>query len=1383
MDSKFNQQGPMKRIRPPREPRGFSGVEILVVLAVLGVLAGVGYAAAGQHRVRAAEAEMRQDLVHFVNQQQVLRQRTGTLGTLAQLDGIGFRRSPGVIVEADSVDAAGRRAYLRVRHRKSGQRCSVDYSPFVSNALNRIQCWGGPDDPASSERATVGDVAVTAPGGTVDVDKPAPPPSADACASVPVLSVAAPADQSGPPGSARTGVFTLANPGADARTYSLSFSTSNPAVVPSVDGPASVEVPAGASRTVAAAYQVDPSAEAGQLSVLPLEATDAACAERIGSGFFSVAAELWMLDPEVSRPADVTVRPGAPIPVTWSSTNRTNATRTLVLTPSEQAGLTREGASGLASGPYARGETRQNALEYRLDAGIDGFERRQACMEVHDAEAPAYRGRQCFWATAEFVSGTPRVAAPAVRDAGQDEQFTSEWTVVNTSNAPRPFRIVPSVTGDLVLVGAEGAGPSVVLPRDRPHTVRITYRLARPSVAGTVSRATLQVADLAASTGASAELVVTTRLEICAPSVAAAPADRSEFPGAEFSATWQVQNCTNAPRDLTLAPAGDGDVLAEGAAPVESFRPFEVRSVSMPFRVKERSIHPTASRPALLARDADLTSSSAFGVTTKLALCAPTLSSPDGVPAQPQPPGTAASVGYTIQNCSNVPRSFSVAVHSSNVAAVPDPADPPQVVIPAYGSTRVFFAYAIPVDARGGVPSDLAVRVEDVGEATLYAAGGFRVIPQVIRSAPLLSAFPEQLILPRQGGTATATLTSQSNVPVRYCFNVAVDAGSSAAGTVVSPTPSAPECVDVEAPFGTAPVAQALTVAADAEHPWTNQVTVTAVDQADASITASRTFPVTAGLQLANPTVRVPATPPAVQWRGGQARTMEYRVGNQSNATRTLCLAVSTNDEALLSPASENPVCASVGARQFYTFSHVLKAATRVRGNGDVTITVQTHDREASQFRGTGEYSGHVVSANPVAVWTSPGSVYIRRWVDFDGRDSYSPIGTGISKYIWTWGLEGLHWNGVRFIQGGTGLATDSSVSAISKRAYDIKGTFPVCLTVVDTDGLRSEPNCQDVTALTQTRARLQWRYRGWWHEPTGFCWDVAWDDQCAHPSGNSRWEVLLNASEGDVPIRRAWASITVKWWNTDDPLDSESLTYTYSGNTLPVSGYVYDWKGGPRTYDFFSNDQRAFTNIQNGVWRVLDTEGSGAGGWPHAPDLARHPLVLNANLGRATGVFDGGPHWVPDNARVTMYVEDANGVVTSQSGHYDHTRAEWRGSECIGGTSGLLCRRGFERLTAPPSAPTGEIRVEISDGLHRMTSSDPSTDGRIIDTYWEINEQRLEPGAGEGKSYTSRGEVLSISSERCVEKYVSLILIDDQGRVGSAHYTVPSVGGIRACM
>ncbi|MBD0321630.1 MAG: prepilin-type N-terminal cleavage/methylation domain-containing protein, partial [Gemmatimonadetes bacterium] len=282
--------------RPSRDLRGFTGVEILIVLAVVGVLAGVGYAATGHYRARAAEAEMRQDLVHFVNQQQVFRQRTGGLGTLLEVEEMGYRRSPGVVVEHDWLDSDGRRAYLRVRHEKTGQRCSVDYSPYVSNALNRVQCWAGSDDASDSERLAGGDPPPAPGGPTTPVDTPTTIadsiPANPVCAGASAPTLASPADQTLRPGLTGTGVFTLSNPGSAARSYSLSFSSSNPTVVPTPTGPASLTVPAGGSRTVTATFQLEPRAQAGQMALLPLEAADDECPALAANGFFSVGTEL-----------------------------------------------------------------------------------------------------------------------------------------------------------------------------------------------------------------------------------------------------------------------------------------------------------------------------------------------------------------------------------------------------------------------------------------------------------------------------------------------------------------------------------------------------------------------------------------------------------------------------------------------------------------------------------------------------------------------------------------------------------------------------------------------------------------------------------------------------------------------------------------------------------------------------------------------------------------------------------------------------------------------------------------------------------------------------------------------------------------------------------
>jgi hypothetical protein len=1355
-----------------RNLRGFTGVEILVVLVVIGIVAGASFAATGLYRARAAEAAMRQDLVHFVNQQQVLRQRTGWLGSLEQLDDQGFRRSPGVVVEEDRLDGGRRRAYLRVRHVKTGQRCSVDYSPFVSNALNRVQCWAGEDDPSSTETVGPGEVATTAPVTSTPVDTtdttgPRPPLF---CAPAPTLG--SPADQNLQPGQAGTGVFTLTNPSASARSFSLAFSSSNPSVVPSATGPASVTVPAGGSRTVTASFQLDPNAEAGQVSVLPLEATENPCPAL--SGFFSVATELVLGPLELSDPADVTVRPGDPVPVIWTSTSRTNTRRMMVLSATEEAGLTRASSAELGNHPYGRGEPRTTALEYRLDPAIDGFERRDACMDFYDAEAAALRRRECFRVTAHFVPGVPAISAPAARQAGQDEQFTTTWSVVNTSNAARDFSIRAEATADIEIVEALGVGDAVPIGRGGSHRVDVKYRLRRPSLAGTESRGRLHVADVKSEyvppSSNTADFVVRTQLEVCAPSVVAAPASRTERPGATFNATWQLQNCTNAQRDLTLAAEGDTDVLPAGAPRAESFAPFEVRSVTLPYRMKDRSVHLTRSRPTLQASDAGFGSPSSFEVTTALALCAPTLAGPAGVPAQPQAPGTAATVGYTIQNCSNAPRTFTAPVSSSNPAAIPDPGDPANLVIPAYGSAGVSFTYGIPANAYGGVPSNLAIRVADAEADTLFAPDGFRVTPQVIRAAPTFSAFPAQTILPGQSGSGSATLTSQSNVAVQYCFTASVNAGSAPAGSVVSPSPSPAACVDIGTPFGTAPVSQSVTIAAAAEHPWTNHVTVTAVDQA-ANLTAAQTFTVTAALQLANPTLRVP--PPLV-WLVGQTRSLDYLVNNQSNATRTLCLTVTPANTALAA-VTPTPLCSEVGARQRYPFAHSLRADTARR----LPVLVTVFDKAAPEYQAQGSFNNEIKDVRPVAAWTTPGSVYVRKWFDVDGNDSSSPIGRAIAKYIWTWGLEGARWDGTRFVTGGTGVATDESATSTARRAYDTIGVFPVCLTVVDADGRLSEPNCQEVQTLKMTRAQLKWRYRGWWHDPRDFCWDVPWDDQCPKEHGNARWEVLLDASQGDVPIVRAWAVFQIEFWQTDDEFERR---FSYTGNGEQLASYTYASRTGPSSYDFFSNVQKAASNVQNGIWRVLTTEGTGAGGWPQAPNLANHPLVLNANLGSATGAFDGGPHWVPDEAWVTLYVLDSKGVTTSQTGFYDHKRSDWRGSDCIDGTSGLLCKRGFERLVPPASAPTGSIEADVIDQTHRLTGSGESTDGRIVDMYWEIYVQPLDPSMGSGGSYQARGSVLELSPEQCASQEVTLYLIDDRGRVGAAYYTVPSTRSFSDC-
>ncbi|MBD0320964.1 MAG: hypothetical protein ICV87_11565, partial [Gemmatimonadetes bacterium] len=526
------------------------------------------------------------------------------------------QRSPGVVVEEDSM-VGGRRAYLRLRHVKTGQRCSVDYSPYVSNALNRVQCWAGPYDPADTEPVTPPDVAATTPGTTAPVDTAGggePPETIAECEVGLAPSLASPADQELRPGGSGTGVFTLTNPASGARSYSLGFSSSNPSVVPSVDGPSTVTVPPRGSRAVTARFQVETAAQAGQLSLLPLEATDAACPSLGANGFFSVATALVLGPLELSRPADVTVRPGEEVPVVWNSRSGTNATRMMELAASEAAGLERLDSAGVGRSPFAGGVERSTSIRYRLDAGMDAFQVRRACMVFHDVEAEDETGmklQRCFDVTAAFVPGVPALTRPADRVAEPGVQVTEVWSVRPTSNAGRPYRVTAEASGDVQILATESVGPAVFMARGQAYAVRVTYRVPATSVAQTQSSIRLQVQDADAAyaplTYAADTVRITTAEVLLAPAGAWKTAARSADPGASFRHEYTVTNRSNAARSLCPAFAtADPGVLATGAnPPCASFGPFESRTFDPGalFTVADRAVAGAGTTATVTVRD------------------------------------------------------------------------------------------------------------------------------------------------------------------------------------------------------------------------------------------------------------------------------------------------------------------------------------------------------------------------------------------------------------------------------------------------------------------------------------------------------------------------------------------------------------------------------------------------------------------------------------------------------------------------------------------------------------------------------------------------------------------------------------------------------------
>lgn len=1368
-----------------RDRRGFTGVELLVVVVVVAILGGSAAGTRIYLRNQAAQRVVENDLEAFASAQIAAKAETGRFIPYSQM---AANVESSDDVEISSVAVAPDRIFVRMRHRVTGYACAVDLTPESRVARNRMVCAGSADDPAVAAPPDV--LIATNPGDTATVALPVAPPQVVEDPSL-LAEVGDPAELVLAPGATGVIEYPVTNRGARENQFGFAVSSANPAVVPQPAPPAAAMIGGGETALIPVGVSMPSGIPADEFSLVALRAGNVGDGARGATGVARVRTALVLEAPSIAAPSAEVRDNGETFNVTYQVTNRTNATRSLSHEAVLPAGSALSVVSGGGTATYRPFEMKPRAYTYRLSAPTcSGGQVYSTQVAAADVASPSHRGVSSpgYEVTVRPEFGPASIGSPPAREgASPGAEFTMRWSVSHASNVPRVVTVTPAVSGDLEIVTSSHTGP-VSVACQQVLAVDVVYRLRRGARHPGASEASVTVVDPDQGS-VTQRVTVTTPLVLGAP-VVSQPADRSDRPGASFTQSYQVTNGSNGARSLLIDASPSGDVVVESftidgigvvtAGEVVPFASYESRWVRVGYRVKDRSVHGTRSHPILQVADAVAPSHGAqraFTETTALHLCAPTLSAPSGVPAQPQVPGTTAQVSYTVQACSNAARTYAAVVRSSNPGAVADPGDPAPVTIPAYGSAEVSFVFGIAPHAYGGVSADLAVEARDREEASLVGIGGFRVTPTVIRAAPRLSALVDQALLPGEPGTAAGTLVSQSNVAVRYCLRAAVAPGSVGPGMVV-PEPAPGSCVDIGAPFGSASVTQPFSVAPGAEHPWTNQVTVHAVDQNAGDLTASRAFVVTAGLQLANPTIRVP-TAAYVEWNVGDTQAIEYRTSNQANAERTLCLDVTPGDGSLAA-VTAGPICAVVGARKPHTFVHQLRAAGASDG---VRVVARVYDQAAPSYHAEGSYNNRVNDAKPIAVWTTPETAPVRRWVDFDGGGSFSPIGRPIVRYVWSWGLPYQSWDGTRFVPSDAPVATDEVAQAAVRRAYDIRGTFRICLTVVDADGRTSVPNCNELTTQVMTRARLQWRYRGWWYSRKDLCLDVFWDNQCPKDHGNARWEILLGASQGDVPIRRAWATFSIDWWQTDDQF---GRTYSYAGNSDPVASATHPDVSGVKGYDFYSNAQKATGGVSHGNWRVLDTNGSAPGGWPQAPNLAQHPLVLNANLGEATGSFDGGPHWAPDSARVTLYVEDANGTVTSVSGRQDHFKAEWRGHECINGTSGWGCTKGWERLVSPPVPPKASMDLQRSGAApyhtYRATGSGESLEGRVVDAYWEVEEQPVDPRSGPGDRYTSRDRELTLRAKDCTRQIVLFMVRDDQGRLGSAFEVIPAVGSAAQC-
>lgn len=1342
-----------------RGKRGFTLVEMMVVMVVLSLVAGTAVGVPVYMKDRATHRVVQGDLDNYAQAQMGAWTEEGHFESHEQLLASRFGGWSDD-VELSEVLTANDRFFVRVRHTRTGYTCALDLSPKTGRAINRKVCRASESDPALA--VPPGIIVTPLPGDTVSIGRPPTvvPPGEDVILPPEVGDVG---EVVLAPGTSRVVDFPVTNRSSEPRSFIFGASSANPQAVPDPSPPAEARLGAGEAATIPVTVAVAGGTFADVFGDVELRAIDVGDRAYAASGGVRVRAALVLAAPTVVVPPGEIRDAGETFTVQYRVRNHTNAGRVLRFGVSVPSGSALSLANPVAEQTVDAFEESVVPVTYRLDAGVDGGTAWSASLIVTDRDAPTVTTTSApFQVTARLVLVAPSVGGFAARTEMPGAEFTVVWQVSNGSNAAREFRLLPgSDSPELQVVSGATAQR---IGRGQVTGVPVTYRVAASATCTSSFVASLRVEDAAeplyASTGTGS---VQTATVVAAPAVTS-PSARSDLPGSSFTSTWQVVNRTNCARNVRVDAVGDGDLAVTSAsgAGTLSLQPFEQRSVEVSYQLAAQSLHRTESRPVVRATDETapaFTAAGSFVETTALNLCAPVVAGPISAPVQPQQPGTAGGVTHRVTNCANAPRAFRFSVASSNPLSVPDPVDPAALTIPAFGSADVVYGYAVPGLAGGGSIADLVLQVVDDAEPTLAGGSTFRVTVAVVVQAPAWGAIPSQEGRPGQDGAAAGVLTSRSNIPVDFCFATSVVAGSAAAGAVVAASPPAPGCVRVGA-YQSVTVEQPFSVAAAAVHPLTNGVVVRAHDADRPALASEQGFVVTAVLVLANPALEVPATPPPVLWMIGLDRVVSYPVVNRTNASRDVCLAVApAGAEVALLDAQ--PVCVRLDAGQPYTFQHTL------RGNaaGDGAVDVTAYDQAAPEYRAAGRFDVRVVDAKPVAVWSPPDPVFVRKWADFDASRSYSPVGTRIAKYVWTWGLFNHRWTGGRFEPGGGGVATDEITTPLTRRAWDIRGTFQICLTVEDEAGRQSAPNCGAITTLAETRARLAFRYRGWWYDPSDFCLDVPWDNQCPKEHGNARWEILLNQSQGDVPIKRAWAAMRVDFWQTDDEF---SQTFSYTGNVeaLPVS---FTSDGQMVTYDFFSKRHKASGSVQSGRWRILDTNGTASLGWPQAPNLGSHVLVLNANLAEATGAFDGGPHWVPDDVWITLFVEDANGVVTQQSGYLDHKRSAWRGEECINGTSGWTCVRGYERLTPAQDRPVVTMaREDLGNETYRFSGSGSSPDGRIVDSYWEITSSSWD-GTQQATTSVVRGDTYEVRADLCERVEVALVYVDDRGQQGRA--------------
>jgi prepilin-type N-terminal cleavage/methylation domain-containing protein len=813
------------------------------------------------------------------------------------------------------------------------------------------------------------------------------------------------------------------------------------------------------------------------------------------------------------------------------------------------------------------------------------------------------------------------------------------------------------------------------------------------------------------------------------------PGAQSAAPGSTLTQVFVVTNRSPVTRTFRFETgSSDGDVVAAPAAPPPAtLAPNVPTAVEVAYTIRSGAGADRSTVIPLRAVDAEderWSGTGSFPASADLILTAPLVTGPADQVADA---GERIEAAWSVTNRSNAARTIELHMESSDQRLVLAPGTVLEPVPMSAGETRqVLTPVLLSAGADGGTRTDLRLRATDAAAPAAAGQAGFTVETRSVVVPPVVEGAADQTWAPGASFTLTWSVRNSSNHPRDLELTLG----------------SAGEELELQGSegLGSRRAARGETITASATYrvraaslAGAASVATLVASDAAAGLSASAGTRITTEEDLRDPVMM--AIPDPAPWRVDAERTFTFEWTNRSNAPRSFCVLLELGGTGALALLTPNPVCgipADAGGNA------AVIQTLRSAASGTEAVTATVYDEHAPGRRDTLSFVNVVVAARPVAQWTWVQPAYVRRWTAVDASGSYSPTGRPIARYVWDWGDM-------------ASLTPETVATASTKHGFDGRGRYYVCLTVIDSEGEASDPACQWIEVITETRARFSFRYRGWFTDISWWsCIDVWWSDQCPPGShGNARWEINASSSQGDVAIRRVWAQATVYYINTDDA--DQPKTYTYTGNL----GMRYD---PARPYEFFQDTDGGGGPSASGRWRVLDTQGGFPG---FTPDL--HPLVLTTDLGEATGILDSGPHLKPGTIGITVWVEDVNGRVTSASRSFNHGNTSWKG-QCHGTEIlGTCTGRRYTEVPWQPTGPQVEVTTERqADGTYTVRANASSDDGRVVDIGYNwlvvaVGGQTPEYSRGE----SGKGDVVRLDVYDCEDVEIAFTAKDDLGRVG----------------